>query len=337
MPLTLLDTLPEALFRLEPEALHTVLPGPTLIRLPGKKDPPLFVSTLLHGDETTGFAALRIILEKYLHRDGELPRSLVLFLGNIEAAREGLRHLPGQPDYNRIWNGGEGPEYRLAEEVLTTACRDGLFAAVDIHNSSGKNPHYACLNRLEPPFVNLARLFSDILVFFRRPDSVLSNAFSRHCPSVTLESGPSGLLHGIQHVAGFLDAVLTLDALPEVVAGPRHFDVYHSLGRLEVPDGARVAFCKTGDSADFCFLEQLDLYNFKELPAGTLIGWRAHPDLHLCVVDEHGEQVEGEFIQYIGNEIRLARPVIPSMLTTRPDAVYQDCLGYLMERYQLPY
>jgi len=144
-------------------------------------------------------------------------------------------------------------------------------------------------------------------------------------------------LTSTDRIAQFLDTLLNLESLPETVDGPRNFDVYHSLGRLEVPDGTKVEFCKTGDSADFCFLEQLDLYNFKELPAGTLIGWRAHPELHMCVVDEHGELVEGEFIQYMGNEIRLARPVIPSMLTTRPEAVYQDCLGYIMERYRLPY
>lgn len=61
---------------------------------------PLFVSMLLHGNETTGLLAVQRLLDKY--RDQPLPRALSVFVGNVEAARLGLRRLEGQPDYNRI-------------------------------------------------------------------------------------------------------------------------------------------------------------------------------------------------------------------------------------------
>jgi hypothetical protein len=41
-----------------------------------------------------------------LRADGyDLPRSLSLFVGNTAAAEQGVRHLPEQPDYNRVWPG----------------------------------------------------------------------------------------------------------------------------------------------------------------------------------------------------------------------------------------
>ena len=38
-----------------------------------------------------------------------------------------------------------------------------------------------------------------------------------------------------------------------------------------------------------------------------------------------------QYITYRNGEIRLRQPVVPSMLTTSEDMIYQDCLGYLME------
>jgi succinylglutamate desuccinylase len=93
---------PERLLSATPETLHTLFPDPTLFHLPGKHKEPLFISVLLHGNETTGFFALQKLLLKYSQQ--ELPRSLSFFLGNTEAASLGLRRIEGQPDYNRIWH-----------------------------------------------------------------------------------------------------------------------------------------------------------------------------------------------------------------------------------------
>ena len=96
-----LNYVPAGILTATPESLHTILAKPTLIHLTGKQPAPLFVSVLLHGNETTGFYAVQELLKHYQSR--ELPRSLSLFFGNIDAARLGLRRLDGQPDFNRIW------------------------------------------------------------------------------------------------------------------------------------------------------------------------------------------------------------------------------------------
>src|SRR5690242_18600105 len=100
--LTELDYLPEKFLQVEATELHTVLPGPTLIHLPGRHEIPLFVSILLHGNEDTGLKAMQAVLGKYHNQ--LLPRALSLYVGNVTAARAGLRRLEGQLDYNRVWS-----------------------------------------------------------------------------------------------------------------------------------------------------------------------------------------------------------------------------------------
>jgi len=95
---------------MESDQLHYVLAGPTLLHFAGRREPPLLVSVLLHGNESTGWSAARRLLQKY--HDQELPRSLSVLTGNVPAARYGKRHLAEQPDYNRVWCGEGTPEHR---------------------------------------------------------------------------------------------------------------------------------------------------------------------------------------------------------------------------------
>jgi len=95
--------IPDALLDAKAEDLHALLPAPTLFHLAGKNPQPLFICTLLHGNETTGFYAIQRLLKKY--KSQQLPRAISLFIGNIAAAKENQRHLDNQDDYNRIWPG----------------------------------------------------------------------------------------------------------------------------------------------------------------------------------------------------------------------------------------
>jgi len=123
--LTVLDEIPDGLLQLKANELHQHLSGPTLIRLKGKRDDVLFVSVLLHGNETTGWDAIRELLSG---SPDELPRGLYLFIGNVAAAAEGLRHLEGQVDFNRVWKVGEiTAETKMATELLAALKEAPLF------------------------------------------------------------------------------------------------------------------------------------------------------------------------------------------------------------------
>ncbi len=335
MDLHIIDEIPNGLLEVSPAELHQVLPGPTLLQIPGEKEPPFFICTLLHGDEPTGFLAVQQLLNHYTRQKKPLPRSVWLFLGNIAAARNQVRHLPDQPDFNRIWKGGTLPEHRLVDQLLTLLKSNKLFAGVDIHNTSGENPHYACVNKLDQPFINLGKLFSPMLVYFTRPDEVISRALADFCPAITVESGLAGDPFGVDHVLDFLEQCLALDNIPTNTNNPSEPRVYHSIARIELPDNCRIGFGEAEQETDFNFIENLESMNFIEQPENTLVGWRCNPELKLKVVDEHGEDVSEGFISYDNGEIRLIRSVVPSMLTTFAPNILDDCLGYLMQRYAL--
>ena len=242
------DILPDGLLEAEATELLDLLGAPTLIHLPGEKKEPLFVSTLLHGNETTGFYAIQRLLREY--RDRPLPRSVSLFIGNVEAAAAEQRRLDHQPDYNRIWPGtdaGDCPEVSMMQQVVDNMRERHPFASLDVHNNTGINPHYACINRVDNQFLHLAAQFSRTVVYFIRPLGVQSMAMSYICPAVTLECGKVGQMHGVDHAISYLDACLHertkrrhADGVREDLASRDHRDSQRAAAPLMVPLGARV-------------------------------------------------------------------------------------------------
>ncbi len=330
--LQVLEKIPEGLVARPAEALHEVLSGPTLMHLPGRREQPLFVSVLLHGNESSGWEALRRLLPKYL--ESGLPRSLSVFFGNVLAAREGKRRLDGQPDFNRIWIAGTTPEHAMTRQVLEAMRQRKAFASVDIHNNTGVNPHYACINRREQPFYHLAALFGRTVVYFTKPEGVQTSAFAELCPSVVLECGQPGDLRGIAHAAEFLDACLHLAELPSHDLAPQDMDLYHTVAVVKVPDFLEFNF--GGGEADLRFRENLDHFNFTELPAGSQLGWyRGSAETRLVVSDEMGRDVGDQYLEYLAGQIRTKVALTPSMFTLNREVIRQDCLGYFMERLSL--
>jgi succinylglutamate desuccinylase len=330
------DGLPQALLTAQPQQLADVLGGPSLIHLPGRREQPLFVSVLLHGNETTGFVALQALLHHY--RDAELPRALSIFIGNVEAARDGLRRLAGQPDYNRVWPGGEyadTPEQRMMAEVFDMMEQREPFASVDIHNNTGINPHYGCVNRVDHRFMHLASLFSRTVVYFTRPAGVQSKAFAELCPAVTVECGKVRQSAGEQHAREFLDACLHLSHIPDHPVAPHDVDLFHTVATVRVPRTYSFGFGE--QSVDIRFIDDLDHLNFRELPAGTTLAYLDGIEgMPLEVSDEQGKEVAAVFFTAQDNMLRTTRSLMPSMLTLDERVIRQDCLGYLMERYPLP-
>lgn len=330
--LTIYDQLPDGLLERDARALHEILPGPSLIRLPGQHPDALFVSVLLHGNETTGWEAVRELLQKY--QQG-LPRALCLFIGNVEAAGHALRHLPDQPDYNRIWKGSASlPEQRMAQRLLQEVGRMDLFAAVDVHNNTGKNPHYACVNRLEPNYLHLASLFGRTVVYFIKPDTVMSMAMAQFCPAVTIECGQPGVPQGMLHVLEYLDACLHLDHFPAHPVAAKDIDLFHTVATVKIPAHLHFGFGEQG--GDLCLLPDIDRLNFNELPAGTAFGQVRETGIApFDVRDEQGREVSQGYFEITDRWIQTRVPVMPSMLTLDLDVIRQDCLCYLMERLAL--
>jgi succinylglutamate desuccinylase len=329
-----LESLPNGLLELEATQLADRLAGPTLIHLPGRQPAPLFVSVLMHGNETVGWDAVKRLLGRYWGGK-ELPRALSLFIGNVQAAARGVRRLEGQPDYNRVWPGSETggtPEHAMMARIVEIMGRQRPFASVDVHNNTGINPHYACVNRLDCRFLHLANLFGRTVVYFLRPQGVQSMAMAELCPAVTLECGKVGQAHGVEHALEYLDACLHLTEHPRHPIVDQDIDLFHTVAQVKVPE--TVSFSFTTNDADILFVPDLDHMNFRELPAGAAFGTvNGAERIALEVRDETGRDVVDRYFSLDEGQICLSRPVMPSMLTVDANVIRQDCLCYLMERY----
>lgn len=319
--------LPPGFLDAAPEELEDLLGGPSLIELAGRRSPAVFVSVLLHGNETTGIEAMQALLRRHHER---LPRDLVLFVGNVAAARYGLRRLEGQPDYNRIWPGGEAgdsAEARMAAELVEEMRERELFASVDVHNNTGWNPHYGCINRLDGRFLHLASLFSRTVVYFTRPRGVQSLAFAELCPALTIECGQPGRAEATAHALELLDAVLHLAEIPDHPAED-DLGVYHTEARLRIPDEVDFGFAP---GHALRLLDDIDRLNFRELPAGTALAEVAPGrGVPLLVENNQGEEVSARYLEERAGRIVTRGRVMPSMFTRDLRVVRQDCLGYLM-------
>jgi len=326
------DDLPAGFLDAAAPELHRLLPRPTLMHLRGRHGRPLFVSILLHGNEDTGLRAMQQVLAAHAARG--LPRPLSLFVGNVSAARAGLRHLDGQPDYNRVWPGTPEPalpEARLMQRVVDEMAARVPFASIDIHNNTGKNPHYACVNTVEPATLQLAALFSRIVVYFTRPLGVQSMAMSRLCPAVTVECGKAGTSAGDLHAAALVNAALQLDHFPAQPPRREDIAVYHTVATVKIPPALSFSF--DDSPADLRLRATLERWNFADLPPGAVCGTLRAGALRPVVLAEDGSEVFDEYFSIEDGLVRLRRATTPAMLTKDSRVVRQDCLCYLMDHY----
>ncbi|MFN0051962.1 MAG: M14 family metallopeptidase [Planctomycetales bacterium] len=334
--LHILDHWPLALLTARAADLFEILPGPTLIHLPGRRPEPLFVSILLHGNEDVGLRAVQRLLEQAPSQS--LPRALSIFVGNVSAARHNVRRLDGQPDYNRVWPGSDGDgtsEHAMMREVVTEMKARRVFASVDLHNNTGINPHYGCVSRLEHAHLQLASLFSRTVVYFRVPHGVQTRAFSDLCPAVTCECGKVGDPRGVSRAAEFLGTCLHLAEVPVHRIAPGDVHLFHTVATVTIPPGTSFSF--SSSQAALQFPHDLESLNFQELETGALLARRrAGTVAKLIARDETGADVSGELLEFSPEAIRLRRPVMPSMLTCNEQVIQQDCLCYFMERFPLP-
>ena len=337
LELQVLPSLPEGFLECGSRDLYKVLGGPTLIHLPGNQPgPPVFICTLLHGNETTGLEALQNILTRY---GGCPPRPVSIFIGNVSAARYGERFLPGQPDYNRIWTGGQSHEYQgneyqghevmIARQVLELMKELDVCACIDIHNNTGRNPHYAIIATREAPHLALAHRFSNRVVYATYPDTSCSVAFSDICPSITVEAGVVGDASGVDHVLSFLQACMESDVWLE--QDLHDIDLYHTVAVVRLRDNCSIGLL--GENTDVELLPDVDRFNFNMLQPGTKLGAARNGsgDCLTLQTDDPGI-VLSDYLATVDGELRTVKRIMPAMLTTDCDIIKMDCLCYLMER-----
>ncbi|MCB0413035.1 MAG: succinylglutamate desuccinylase/aspartoacylase family protein [Bdellovibrionales bacterium] len=324
--LNIFDGFPDGLEKLTAENIKSYFDSPSLVFVKGKLDKPVFLSTLLHGNELSGLEVLKKIF-KY-SQEHILARDLIVFIGNVDACEKNQRFLDGQRDYNRIWSEGESPEHRLAKKVKEIVSDRKPFACIDIHNNTGLNPLYACINALHNEYQYLASLFSRAIVYFQNPSTALSVAFSQICPSVTVECGQSLDMAGVEKSYQFV-----LDTL-------NHSDLHHDSSKLDIKLYHTVVQVKIDENQEYdffpnleklTFVDKFEQLNFTPLEPGFVFATVNSPNVKLSLFDDDGVDLFNDYLELVDGQLLLKRPVTPSMLTMNRSVIRKDCLGYFME------
>jgi len=326
-----MNHVPDNFLDAKADELHAILKTPTLFHLEGTNPQPLFICTLLHGDETTGLYAIQRLLKKYT--DIPLPRAISIFIGNIEAAKENQRRLDTQDDYNRIWPGShhnDSPEKDMMQNISNIMAKKKPFASIDIHNNTGKNPHYGCINNLSPHGLVLASKFSDIAVYFTDPKGVQSSAFADFCPSIVLECGQASDQSGEDHALTYLEKILQMNSLSS--ENNNNLKLYHTIARVTVPKTVSIG----DESKDICLNAELEDSNFKRVDPGTTFASVNSTKEKLIIVNsESHEDITDEYMEVKANQLRFKKPITLSMFTTNERAIRQDCICYFMEELHI--
>jgi succinylglutamate desuccinylase len=330
-----MNHIPDKFLSAKAEDLLCLLNAPTLFHLDGINPQPLFICTLLHGNETTGFYAVQRLLKKY--RGKPLPRAISLFIGNVAATSENQRRLDNQDDYNRIWPGthhSDSPEKDMMQIVTNIMAKKKPFASIDIHNNTGKNPHYGCINILNPHGLELAAKFSDIAVYFTDPKGVQSSAFSDFCPAVVLECGQSGDKSGEEHALAYLENILQLDELSS--QNSNDMKLYHTIARVTIPKNIAIGNSTDSNTCDIVLNAELEDKNFHHIEPGTVFATTDSNKKHLITVNsESHEDITNEYIERDKDKLLLKKPITLSMFTTNEKAIRQDCVCYFMEELRV--
>ena len=330
---TELDHLPEGVLERPASALYQFFDGPALIHLEGREKRPLVVSVIQHGNEVTGWEAVRRLL-KTQYGSAELPRSLLILIGNPRAAKQRLRRLDDQPDFNRCWPGGNEPDSRytrLFHQIHQRMRELDPLAVIDIHNNTGLNPHYAAVNLIRSDYLRLASLFSSKVVYFTMPAGTLSLSMSDYCPALTLECGQAGEIHGTDHTQAFLETCMNLETISKKPLDSEAVHLFHMVATVKVHSDVLFGFGRV--PAELALREDLDKFNFCELPVGTSFGDLNNPTQQpIFAHNPDGVDVTDKYFFFGRGQVETAREIMPSMLTLDRRVIQQDCLCYLMDR-----
>lgn len=330
MEFKVLREFPEGLSTINPKRLKEIIPQPCLIDIPVADKPYIFLSIMLHGNEPTGLKVLQRLIKKY---GKEFPKSILVLVGNVDAAQDGVRYLHNQVDFNRIWNGGSDKEELWASEVLNYVFDKKPIWGLDLHNNTGKNPLYACINHLHDELFKMAGAFSDKVVYFETPEEALGVALSRVFPAITLECGHFSDLEGVASTFQYVDRMLGIISLDEIPYNPR-FKLFEVEAVIKVRESLDIYVGTNLEENAVSFLPHLEDLNFEMAKKGSVLGLSLEPTSPVTIEGVNHHSLHDEFLKYEKGELRLVRDVVPSMISLNPEIIRKDCLGYFMTEKQ---
>jgi len=314
------------------EKILTGLKDLQLYKFPGRNPEGILVMGLLHGNETSGFYGIINTIKGWL-RKGINPWCDVYFLfGNSTAARlepHFSNRINGNGlDYNRIWAITKGDE-RLREKVQTVlefVKAMKIRFAIDLHNTSGKNPPFVIY--FNDKHIHFAKHFEQRLVF--GGNYATSSGFALERLGVTIVSLECGLTRTADAHARAQEHIQTCISYLEN-DGKLSVKYPHSLfleimAPIKFIPGVTFVF---GDSPNGGVVVRSDIeeLNFKLLPAGSILGYA--PEMPFQLIGMDGESILEDWLLLEHGAVKTKQDCILMLGSRDKKIVKQDCLAVL--------
>lgn len=316
------------------EFLHK-LPGPCHIHLHGKERSRCrAVTTLLHGNEPSGFVALFNIIKQKIKPLVDMH----FFVLSVDAAKQSpgfiYRMLPHHKDLNRCFNREQGDKEseKLASDLLDILATLKPESLVDIHNTSGSSPSFGVTTFVDEKHDSLVSLFTHRMIVSDLRLGALMEVSSDAMPTVTIECGGAQDSKANLVATEGLIRYMTVEDVLDHEHSEVTLELFHNPIRLELKEGSDIAYGNHSLMQDgVTLLPQIEDYNFGYVESGTALGFvsgaltdnlSAHrTDGTECLTDYFALDKES---LYTSERLKLF------MVTTNPEIARKDCLLYFV-------
>ncbi len=307
------------------------LDTPLAVLLTGKdKSRTRVLSTLLHGNEPSGFFAVY----RYLQEQRRPATNILILISNVEAAKEQpfftRRTAKSQPDINRCFGKwGSSKSHKLAKDIVKQVRKFKPEAIIDLHNTSGTGPAFAVATSSTEACRSLTSLFSQHLIETNLEMGALMER-NLGCPIVTIEAG--GRLDSNAHQVAY-HGICQFFECYDVLERQNNVDILRHPHRFELSPKASLCFAPSKDQHQQIIIStDLERHNFGFTKAGTLLGWYRGEWQQLFSVGTQAKSVALEqFFNFDKGEIRTTKQLRLFMCTTFPEIAQQDCLFYFID------
>lgn len=290
------------------------------------------VSTLLHGNEPSGFSAIIHWLNK-----GQKPAvNIVCFISAIEAA---LREPPfthrtteSNIDLNRVFQQPfDSMEGEIANDMLNILDQVRPQCLVDIHNTSGLSPAYAVVTEPSQTSKQIACLFVNECIVFNIQLGTLVETVADDYPSIVIECGgagdPDSYLRAEQGIEQYF-------MVPDLsLLSTHNLVVRKDPIRVELKQNCTLCYGESlGANCDIVLPLDADKFNSEILRQNQALAWvKSHRlDDILDFVNLPSDLDIKQYFYIDDNRLFARQDLRLYMVTTNVEIAKSDCLFYLI-------
>ena len=331
MKLNFLDQLPDDLLTKSANELHDYLGGPTVLTIKGEETRKVIISILLHGNEISGWE----IMKQWLTNLAKPPKlTTILLISNTQAAKENLRSIPNELDFNRLWkpNDPQLKDHELITNFYHKYINDDIEAVIDIHNNNGLNPCYAmCLkNEAYVNAFDLAAGFNHNVISMMLELGTFMEVFAHQHKAVTIECGLPGNREGIDLGISYIDKLVNQKLSNSANSTKHNF----LKSRLTINPKIKIGFNGEVDGEIIFPHNYAKNWNFNLVKKGTKFAQLKNEiNNPILEFNEKNEEIKSTKFTIQNKDVLVNEDFVPIMLVEDYKIIKQDCLCYTLEEF----